>query len=1150
MTALKITYMDSQCILSIGASERILLNSLTIAQDITLEKNKLQVMGKDNKTFNLFISDSGKIYYKNNNNYKLEITNLSVSVASELGIIDQHSGKSGYSFLKDTFYNKIMVEALNSEKWENRLTLAAVEKKNKIINEWSNYTNINVEKCRESLNMCLSLEKCINQIVGKNVYNKEGILIAQKGELISNSLLRTLLKNEVFDITIKYKPNIAGYILKEKIQFNKISKGIKVTNFLKGLDTSLNGCGYVYKDIQTNICFEENTLITPDILDFLYEMGLDSLLASKAKSSTVTEPIRFYHEVIGNRMVRIESLDIKNDIYNSNDWIYYPTYKQLGIAAFNEINREKLQPKNLTGYDILALINFSCGSKELPNIFKAPQRDIDFVKEVHTISEIFSKCLRKAMSYYASIRRNNFKKSILGEAGSFENEMKYINKMFVKNLNDTKLLRMADFTNPLSHITQINRLVTLTQSKHMSTADMRIIQPGHKGNLDPFDTPSGGKIGLVNSKTLRSILINGQLASPYYPIISEGSKKFIGKNIVYLTTRQKSLYKVSGILDLEWENEKDIFNSPIKDTNIIAEVPVSGDSHKNVTYETISSYELDYVDAYSDQTLSASTALIPFLGADEGARASFADSMLRQAVQLLYSSAPTVYTSLYKSIIRQTDYLIRAKKDGEIINITATKIHVVYTDNTKEEIPLTRIYVKNGAVSVFESKKRKGDIFKKGDILANTLLSQKGRLSIGVDGFAAYMPWYGENYEDGTVMTEAFSQKMISPSVNTVKVTYRENKYISKVKSEIIGTYIKSGDNIFTIGTDKIRAKLGTSGIMYDFIKTIEDDESIDFTAKLINLDSAQPGDKFSGRHGNKGVDTIVIKNSKAPYFFNGKRIDIILNPMGVGGRMNLGQILEGTAGFVFHLLGISLETDSYNGLSTYELNRLLKFVHMVANLDIETACNNFRDIPDFIKDLAHKRYEYIRSWKGCFNSDGSAWLINPNTGKYFWNPVMIGYSYILKLSHEVEHKRHERGGITGVKYTQVYKSPTKGSKNGGGQRIGEMEVWALEAYGASANLEEVLNHKSDNTYSRRFIESLNVSEKNIEDFNLDDSRPRSLEIFNANLRALGYEMNFPYGNGPTKKNITAYALNLDGEKATNKDNNIDILEKLKNFYS
>ncbi|MBR1737867.1 MAG: hypothetical protein IJ736_12790, partial [Firmicutes bacterium] len=717
-----------------------------------------------------------------------------------------------------------------------------------------------------------------------------------------------------------------------------------------------------------------------------------------------------------------------------------------------------------------------------------------------------------------------------------------------------------DFKNPLALSHASRKLVTMVSANGASIA-MRAILMGHYGRLCPFDTPQSAKIGLTNNIAVRAKIKDGIITTPYHPIVKKGGKYFVSSKIRYLTPKDEFKVKIGDILMIENEDPTvSVFESPMINKIVQARVPsVDMDNSESVTVESIPSFELDYVNVFEDQTLSQSAALIPFIGANDGARITFACSMFRQAEGVFQSEKPYIYTGMYKWLADDMDYCIKAEYSGKVKKITTKSVIVDYDGVGEKEIPMKRSSFKTGNIILIENRKGEGESFKKGEVIADTMISRDGIFSPGVNVLVAYLPYYGYNNEDGIVITEKAAAKFTSFNLNRLSLSlgdYSKNKWHFKsyIKN---GSYVNSGDAILRASSNnkkvkpkELRGRFGKSGILQSISREFEYiEDKITYSANIKSYDELISGDKMAGRHGNKGVVTLVEKNSKAPSFYNGEIVDVILNPCGVPSRMNLGQLLEAHLGFVCYLLDLHIRSDSFNGATEDEIKELLQFCYDLANSeDVEDVLSEYEHLPEIIKDSARIRYDYIKTWEGCFYPDGTANLMNNRNGKPFVGRVVIGCAYFMKLAHEVEHKRTERGGVLeDATYGAVSKQPMKGSKRLGGQTIGEMEMWALAAHGASDTLIEALHDKSDNVYVRNAMKESVKEETEFEkEISYSMFSNHSSEIFRYLIEGMNGYIQSDVGTDLSLKSIMKEA-HIGDEEENEEDEEVDSIVELIN---
>jgi DNA-directed RNA polymerase subunit beta len=609
-------------------------------------------------------------------------------------------------------------------------------------------------------------------------------------------------------------------------------------------------------------------------------------------------------------------------------------------------------------------------------------------------------------------------------------------------------------------------------------------------------------------------VVDGILLTPYHPVARIRGKKRLTDKIVYLTSTEEFQYRIGDLLDIEMDE-----NRILKDTKVTARVPAAPGHSEKTTIATISSHSLDYVNVLPEQHLSPTAMLIPFAASDDGARVSFGLNLIRQSIYVQHSNVPLVTTSMYQHVFDYSDtYIHRARTSGVVVAIESDTLILQYDDETVEKliyVPETR--VTNDAVTVMNYKVRAGDRFKEKQILVDSDVSREGFFSPGVNLLTCYIPFDGYNYEDAIVLAKKAASKFISISGNTVE------KEIKHSDSEIINInpgnyfkYIPEGGVISVIdrikGADSRRDATEpmiahkASGILYDIQSDVNEHGDRVAKAQLLGFNRLGPGDKMAGLHGNKGVVSLVEENSNMPMFLNGMVADAVLNPCGVVSRMNIGQELEAHTGFIAYLLGIRIESDPFNGATVQDIKNLMKFVYDIANqANVESAIAMNPGFPVELYERARERHTFIREWEGCFEKDGSAIMYNQQTGEMFEFPITFGMPYLLKIMHEVDDKVHARAGVMEEEYSMLEKQPTKGSSRGGGQRIGEMEMHAFLAHGATELARELTNEKSDNVDLRINLLMDQLGRERI--FQEGEAAPRTTEVFRYLLEVMGVKM-------------------------------------------
>lgn len=632
----------------------------------------------------------------------------------------------------------------------------------------------------------------------------------------------------------------------------------------------------------------------------------------------------------------------------------------------------------------------------------------------------------------------------------------------------SQLSQFMDQTNPLAELTHKRRLSALGPgglSRDRAGFEVRDVHFSHYGRMCPIETPEGPNIGLIVSmSTYARVNRFGFLETPYKKI----EKGVVSDKVEYLTATEEDrsyIAQANAAID-----EKGRFTESMIPCRFRGDFPYRKPD------------EIQYMDVSPSQIFSVSTCLIPFLEHDDANRALMGSNMQRQAVPLLEEEAPLVGTGIEPRAAKDSGVMSIAKADGEIIASDATRILLKKKNGEVDEYKLVK-YQKTNQGTCFNQKPvvKAGQKVKKGDVLADGPSTDNGRLALGKNVLVAFMPWMGYNFEDAILLSERLVKEDIYTSVHVeqFEVEARETKLGREVITRDIpnlsekafkdldddgvvrvGAYVKPNDILVGKVTPKgeqditpeykllhsifgekarevrdtsLRVPNGIEGTVID-IKRFSRENGDELSAgveELVKVFIAKKrkisvGDKMAGRHGNKGVISRVMPEYEMPYLPDGTPVDIVLNPLGVPSRMNLGQLLETELGWAAHELGVLMETPIFDG-ATHD------------------------DIKDYLK-------------KANLPEDSKSVLFDGRTGEPFKNRVMTGYIYMIKLAHMVDDKIHARS--TGP-YSLVTQQPLGGKAQFGGQRLGEMEVWALEAYGAAHTLQELLTVKSDDMIGR-----------------------------------------------------------------------------------
>ncbi len=713
----------------------------------------------------------------------------------------------------------------------------------------------------------------------------------------------------------------------------------------------------------------------------------------------------------------------------------------------------------------------------------------------------------------------------------------------------SQLSQFMDQNNPLGELTHKRRLSALGPgglSRDRAGFEVRDVHYSHYGRMCPIETPEGPNIGLINSlATYARINEYGFIEAPYRKIDhSDPNEPRVTEEVVYMTADEEDNYHVAQA------------NEPLDEDGHFKRNSVSG-RYREETQE----YEktrFDYMDVSPKMVFSVATALIPFLENDDANRALMGSNMQRQAVPLLKTEAPVVGTGMEMKTAVDSGVCVVAKKSGTVLRSESDRIVMEYDDGTKEVYHLTK-FLRSNQSNCYNQKPivEKGDRIKAGQVIADGPSTDEGEIALGKNPLIGFMTWEGYNYEDAVLLSERLVQDDVYTSVHIeqYEVEARDTKLgpeeitrdvpgvgddalkdldergIIRIGAEVragdilVGKVTPKGETELTAEERLLRAIFGEKarevrdtsqkvnhgeyGIVVDAkVFTRENgDELSPGVNQSVRIYIAQKrkisvGDKMAGRHGNKGVVSRVLPVEDMPYLPNGRPLDIVLNPLGVPSRMNIGQVLEIHLSLAAKALGFNIATPVFDGANEDDIMDTLDLANDYVNLEWEEFEAKHKEelLPEVMEYLYENR-EHRKIWKGVpISRDGKVRLRDGRTGEYFDSPVTIGHMHYLKLHHLVDDKIHARS--TGP-YSLVTQQPLGGKAQFGGQRFGEMEVWALEAYGASYTLQEILTVKSDDVIGRvktyeAIIKGDNIPEPGI---------PESFKVLLKELQSLGLDV-------------------------------------------
>mgnify|MGYP000879753651 FL=1 len=865
-------------------------------------------------------------------------------------------------------------------------------------------------------------------------------------------------------------------------------------------------------------------------------------------------------KILSNLMVDINKyVDInEDDKLEVTELVYYPKLKELMDTASDRAelitlirkNISELIPKHITKEDIFASINYNIHIED--NI--GTKDDIDHLgnRRIRAVGELLQNQYRIGLSRMERVVRERMAThDIEGITPQSLINIKPVTASVKEFFGSSQLSQFMDQNNPLSELTHKRRLSALGPgglSRDRAGFEVRDVHYTHYGRMCPIETPEGPNIGLINSlASFARVNEYGFIEAPYRLVDKTIDPKnpVVTDEVIYLTADEEDNFVVAQANETLDEEGHFIHNN------------VSG-RYRDETSE-FPKKNVDLMDVSPRMVFSVATSMIPFLENDDANRALMGSNMQRQAVPLMITDAPAVGTGMETKTAVDSGVCVIAKHDGEVIVSSSELITIKRADNgQREEYKLIK-FTRSNQSNSYNQKPIvfKGDFVKAGDIIADGPSTKNGEIALGKNPLIGFMTWEGYNYEDAVLISERLVEDDVYTSIHIeeYECAARDTKLGSEeitrdvpgVGDEAlkdldergiirIGAEVRAGDILVGKVTPKgeteltaeerlLRAIFGEKAreVRDTSLKVPHGAYGVIVDAKVFsrdNGDELQPGvnqnvriyiaqkrkisvgDKMAGRHGNKGVVSRVIPVEDMPFLPNGRPLDIVLNPLGVPSRMNIGQVLEIHLSLAAKALGFNLATPVFDGANENDIMDMLEIANDYVNTDLETFENKYKgiikeEIIDYLKD----NKEHRELWKGVpIARDGKVHLRDGRTGEYFDSPVTIGHMHYLKLHHLVDDKIHARS--TGP-YSLVTQQPLGGKAQFGGQRFGEMEVWALEAYGAAYTLQEILTVKSDDVVGR-----VKTYESIIKGDNIPDSGiPESFKVLLKELQSLGLDV-------------------------------------------
>ena len=863
-------------------------------------------------------------------------------------------------------------------------------------------------------------------------------------------------------------------------------------------------------------------------------------------------------KVLSNMMVDLASVvDIDPAEVGVAESVFYPVLAELLENTAGDIDELKeeirknindLIPKHITKEDILASINYNIHLE----YGMGTDDDIDHLgnRRIRAVGELLQNQYRIGLARLERVVRERMTTQDLeGISPQSLINIKPVTAAVKEFFGSSQLSQFMDQNNPLGELTHKRRLSALGPgglSRDRAGFEVRDVHYSHYGRMCPIETPEGPNIGLINSlATYARINEYGFIEAPYRKIDKADPKNpVVTDEVVYMTADEEDNYHVAQA------------NEALDAEGHFVHKNVSG-RYREETQE----YEktaFDYMDVSPKMVFSVATALIPFLENDDPTRALMGSNMQRQAVPLMITEAPVIGTGIETTAAVDSGVCLVAEEDGVVERSTSKEITIRHEDGTKKTYKLTK-FLRSNQSNCYNQRPIvvKGEKVVAGQVIADGPSTSNGEMALCKNPLIGFMTWEGYNYEDAVLLSERLVQDDVYTSIHIeeYEVEARDTKLgpeeitrdipgvgddalkdlddrgIIRIGAEVragdilVGKVTPKGETELTAEERLLRAIFGEKAreVRDTSLKVPHGEYGIVVDAKVFtreNGDELSPGvnesvriyiaqkrkisvgDKMAGRHGNKGVVSRVLPVEDMPFLPNGRPLDIVLNPLGVPSRMNIGQVLEIHLSLAAKALGFNIATPVFDGANEKDIMDTLDLANDYVNLEWEEFEAKYHEelLPEVLEYLSENR-EHRKLWKGVpLSRDGKVRLRDGRTGEYFDSPVTIGHMHYLKLHHLVDDKIHARS--TGP-YSLVTQQPLGGKAQFGGQRFGEMEVWALEAYGASYTLQEILTVKSDDVVGRvktyeAIIKGENIPEPGI---------PESFKVLLKELQSLGLDV-------------------------------------------
>ena len=899
------------------------------------------------------------------------------------------------------------------------------------------------------------------------------------------------------------------------------------------------------------IVAEAETILNPEILDEIQDCGVDSISVKNDEGRVI--------KIISNKAVSIDPYIAEYGITAKDlgikEKVYYPVMREI-LDEFENVDQLKAEvkaryheliPIHITIEDIMASINyvmhldFGFGNVD----------DIDHLgnRRIRSVGELLQNQFRIGLSRMERVVRERMTIQDMENATPQALiNVRAVTAAIKEFFGSSQLSQFMDQNNPLAELTHKRRLSALGPgglSRERAGFEVRDVHHSHYGRMCPIETPEGPNIGLINSlATFARINEYGFIEAPYRIVDNSGDEPRVTDEVIYVTADEEENYNVAQA------------NEPLDEEGHFINKKVSGRHREDII--EVDRTEVQLMDVSPKQMVSVATALIPFLENDDANRALMGSNMQRQAVPLLTTDSPIVGTGMEYKAAKDSGIAVVAKNSGVVDKLSANEI-VIKTDSGQKDVYHLIKFQRSNQGTCMNQRPivNKGERVEAGRIIADGASTSNGELSLGKNPLIGFMTWEGYNYEDAVLLSEKLVQEDVYTSVHIeeFEAEARDTKLgpeeitrdIPNVGEDAlrdldergiirIGAEVRSNDILVGKVTPKgeteltaeerllraifgekarevrdtsLRVPHGETGIIVDVkIFTRENGDDIGpGVNQLVRVYIAQKrkisvGDKMAGRHGNKGVVSRVLPVEDMPFLENGRPLDIVLNPLGIPSRMNIGQVLETHLSLAAKALGWKISTPVFDGADEIDIMDTLEMANDYVNTDWEEFSEKWKPLlQGDIYDELYENRDHRAEWKGVkLSRDGKVELRDGRTGEPFDNRVTIGFMHYLKLHHLVDDKIHARS--TGP-YSLVTQQPLGGKAQFGGQRFGEMEVWALEAYGAAYTLQEILTVKSDDIVGRVKTYEAIVKGENIP----EPGVPESFKVLLKELQSLALDI-------------------------------------------